>query len=175
MTPIPLCRVSAATVSPPTAPCHSRHTGVHFPPLTNSRSLPSLHPATNTPRRHDLFVSLRAEPDQTDTFRGAAPSLRAPDTAASLPILTPFVTPRPPELHFYSGRHVRARVRLHLRRVTGNNNTEIGEGRESRWRHQAETTDLATETGGKGRREPDRDDDRCDVRIFFGKMSTLNN
>lgn len=167
MTPIPLCRVSAATVSPHSPVSQPVTPGYTFPPLTNSRSLPSLHPATNTPRRHDLFVSLRAEPDQTDTFRGAAPSLRAPDTAASLPILTPFVTPRPPELHFYSGRHVRARVRLHLRRVTGNNNTEIGEGRESRWRHQAETTDLATESGGKGRGEPNQDDDRCERRIFF--------
>lgn len=41
-----------------------------------------------------------------------------------LPTQTRFVTPGSAELHFYSDRHVRDRVRLHLRRVTENNNTE---------------------------------------------------
>lgn len=41
-----------------------------------------------------------------------------------LPTQTRFVTPGSTELHFYSDRHVRDRVRLHLRRVTENNNTE---------------------------------------------------
>ncbi|KAI4831638.1 hypothetical protein KUCAC02_001174 [Chaenocephalus aceratus] len=41
-----------------------------------------------------------------------------------LPTHTRFVTPGSTELHFYSDRHVRDRVRLHLRRVTENNNTE---------------------------------------------------
>ncbi|KAJ8415066.1 hypothetical protein AAFF_G00007640 [Aldrovandia affinis] len=54
----------------------------------------------------------------------------APDTCFPLPIQTPSVTPGPSELHFYSGRHVRDRVRLHLRRVTENNNTE-NEGDET--------------------------------------------
>lgn len=115
---------------------------------------------------------LRAEPDQTDTFYTRVPSLWAPDTAPSLPIQTPFVTPGPPELHFYSGRHVRARVRLHLRRVTGNNNTEIGEGRESRRRHQSEMTDLGTKKGGKRRGEADHNDALllCEA---FGKWTTF--
>lgn len=136
--------------------------GFHFPPTKNSRSLPSLHPATNTPRRHDLFVSFGPNPTRADRHfaRPRGVNSKAPDTATSLPILTPRVTPRPPELHFYSGRHVRARVRLHLRRVTGNNNTEIGEGRESRWRHQAETADSAAETGGKSREETNLNDGR---------------
>lgn len=41
-----------------------------------------------------------------------------------LPTQTRFVTPGSTELHFYSDRHVRDRVRLHLRRVTENNNRE---------------------------------------------------
>ncbi|KAJ4924411.1 hypothetical protein JOQ06_000651 [Pogonophryne albipinna] len=41
-----------------------------------------------------------------------------------LPTQTRFVTPGSTELHFYSDRHVRDRVRLHLRRVTENNNTK---------------------------------------------------
>lgn len=101
---------------------------------------------------------LRAEPDQTSTSCCRVPTLWARDTAPSLPIQTPLVTRGPPELHFYSGRHVRARVRLHLRRVTGNNNTEIGEGRESRWRHWPETNEGSTMTVGKYRVEAKNND-----------------
>lgn len=50
--------------------------------------------------------------------------------ASSYPTQTLLVTPGPSELHFYSVRHVRDRVRLHLRRVTEDNNTE-NEGDEN--------------------------------------------
>ncbi|KAL1282230.1 hypothetical protein QQF64_001033 [Cirrhinus molitorella] len=46
------------------------------------------------------------------------------ECVSSYPTQTRLVTPRPPELHFYLVRHVRDRVRLHLRRVTEDNNTE---------------------------------------------------
>ncbi|GLD63429.1 Krueppel-like factor 7 isoform X1 [Lates japonicus] len=85
-----------------------------------------------------------------------------------LPTQTRFVTPGSTELHFYSDRHVRDRVRLHLRRVTENNNTErrtretttariisidrsrveaerAGEARRLP-RKRAETTDIAEES-----------------------------
>lgn len=71
-----------------------------------------------------ISLSLRAEPGQIISYLGRALSLFLPDTSLLLPIQTPSVTPGPSELHFYSGRHVRDRVRLHLRRVTENNNTE---------------------------------------------------
>ncbi|KAM3584822.1 uncharacterized protein V6R79_000126 [Siganus canaliculatus] len=72
-----------------------------------------------------------------------------------LPTQTRFVTPGSTELHFYSDRHVRDRVRLHLRRVTENNNTE---------RRTRETTTekissidrarMTTESSGNGRTPP---------------------
>lgn len=92
-----------------------------FEPQTTADSPPSIS-APNAPRRHDFFVCFEPNPTKTGSFYGRAPCVRAPVTAPSLPEHTPSVAPRPPELHFYSGRHVRARVRLHLRRVTENNN-----------------------------------------------------
>lgn len=70
-----------------------------------------------------------------------------------LPTQTRFVTPGSTELHFYSDRHVRDRVRLHLRRVTENNN------RERRTRETTtekissiDRTRVKTERTGKSRR-----------------------
>jgi len=133
---------------------------------------PSLHPATNTPRRHDLFVSFGPNSKQTAAFpRPRAVSLPEPRTPLRpYRYELPFVTPGPPELHFYSGRHVRARVRLHLRRVTGNNNTEIGEGRENRRQCRPEMPDAATEYGGKCRRGAEFND-TLPPRGAFGKMT----
>ncbi|TNN52621.1 hypothetical protein EYF80_037199 [Liparis tanakae] len=74
---------------------------------------------------------------------------RAPSTSFTW-VKTRFVTPGSTELHFYSDRHVRDRVRLHLRRVTENNNTE---------RRTRETTTAENQLcrgdpsdGGKGRK-----------------------
>ncbi|CAK6969888.1 Krueppel-like factor 7 isoform X1 [Scomber scombrus] len=72
-----------------------------------------------------------------------------------LPTQTRFVTPGSTELHFYSDRHVRDRVRLHLRRVTENNNTE----RRTRETTTAKSgsidrTRVDTQRAGKSRRLP---------------------
>lgn len=145
----------------------SKHIGSVSPKQPQPPLPPSCYKRTAAPWS---LCFLRAEPDQTDTFYGRVPSLWAPDTTPSLPIQTPFVTPGPPELHFYSGRHVRARVRLHLRRVTGNNNTEIGEGRESRWRRWPEMNEVLTETAGKRRGAADHNDTPL-PRGPFGKRT----
>jgi len=94
-----------------------------FPPWV-CVGLPFASPpsACNNYSRHDLFVSNGPNPNQTYMPFGTSPF--PPDTCLLLPIQTPSVTLEPSELHFYSGRHVRDRVRLHLRRVTENNNTE---------------------------------------------------
>lgn len=47
------------------------------PFLQNRRSLPSLHPAPNTPRRHDLFVSFGPNPTRP-TLRTPLPEPRTP-------------------------------------------------------------------------------------------------
>lgn len=108
-----------------------------------------------------LFPSSR-----TSGFCGRLRSLQPPDIFSSLPIRTSFVTPGPPELHFYSGRHVRARVRLHLRRVTGNNNTEIGEG--GRGRQMATLTGNERSSDGKGRKLPSGSES---TRLNSGRIS----
>lgn len=135
MSKLHICSVSVKQPQPPLPPSCYKHTAAPW-----------------------SLCFLRAEPDQTDTFWGRVPSPCAPDTVPPLPIQTPFVTPRPPELHFYSGRHVRARVRLHLRRVTGNNNTETTGGQGSGRRHEPNTSDLWTEEDGKCRGEADYND-----------------
>lgn len=78
-----------------------------------------------------------------------------------LPTQTRFVTPGSTELHFYSGRHVRDRVRLHLRRVTENNNrertrettTENISSADSR-RTRTEMTGRSRNAAGRQRRFP---------------------
>lgn len=91
--------------------------------------LPSLHPAINAPRRHDLFVSSGLAPKRP-TPSTPASHLQKPRHTRSLPTQALVVAPGAPKLHFYSGRRVSARVRLHLRRVTGNNNNDHN------WSHQ---------------------------------------
>lgn len=59
-----------------------------------------------------------------------------------LPTQARFVTPGSTELHFYSDRHVRDRVRLHLRRVTENNNNE-------RRTRQTTTTKICSVDGSR--------------------------
>lgn len=73
-------------------------------------------------------------------------------TRILLPTRTRFVTPGSTELHFYSDRHVRDRVRLHLRRVTENNN------RERRTRPTTTERNLR----GSARHEQSRTLPRCD-------------
>lgn len=75
-----------------------------------------------------LFPTGRTRPELGLIRDMPALSLPAGTLCLLLPIHTPSVTREPSELHFYSGRHVRDRVRLHLRRVTDNNDTlGIGE------------------------------------------------
>ncbi|KAK2857030.1 hypothetical protein Q5P01_005765 [Channa striata] len=81
-----------------------------------------------------------------------------------LPTQTRFVTPGSAELHFYSDRHVRDRVRLHLRRVTENNNTE----RRTRETTTAKIisidgTRVAAETDETSRRRPRKRAESTDI------------
>ncbi|GAA6088379.1 Krueppel-like factor 7 isoform X1 [Tachysurus ichikawai] len=75
-----------------------------------------------------LFPTGRTRPELCLIRDMPALSLPAGTLCLLLPIHTPSVTREPSELHFYSGRHVRDRVRLHLRRVTDNNNDTLGTG-----------------------------------------------
>lgn len=77
-----------------------------------------------------------------------------------LPTRTRFVTPGSTELHFYSDRHVRDRVRLHLRRVTENNN------RERRTRPTTTERNLR----GSARHEQSRTLPRCDEESRRGRV-----
>lgn len=84
---------------------------------------------------------------------------RSTGHTSSLPIQALVVTPGPPKLHFYSGRHVSARVRLHLRRVTGNNNNDHNwyhqdvKAADGGYRKLPEITELRTKEGGNNRLE----------------------
>lgn len=85
-------------------------------------------------------------------------------TRILLPTRTRFVTPGSTELHFYSDRHVRDRVRLHLRRVTENNN------RERRTRPTTTERNLR----GSARHEQSRTLPRCDEESRRGRDQGSN-
>lgn len=107
-----------------------------------------------------LFPTGRTRPELGLIRDMPARSLPAGTLCLLLPIHTPSVTREPSELHFYSGRHVRDRVRLHLRRVTDNNNDTLGTGetesrserapRPSAAEARAELTDRHTKIAEEG-------------------------
>lgn len=90
-----------------------------------------------------LFRTGRTRPEHCLIRDMPALSLPAGTLCLLLPIHTPSVTREPSELHFYSGRHVRDRVRLHLRRVTDNNNDTLGTGEPESRSEQAPRPSMA--------------------------------
>lgn len=101
------------------------HTGRSAPLPGSTRSPPSCM-YNNPAAMISLFPTGRTRPELGLIRDMPALSFPAGTLCLLLPIHTPSVTPKPSELHFYSGRHVRDRVRLHLRRVTDNNNDTLG-------------------------------------------------